>query len=259
MKPEIEIGNFVIRLPDENSKQFYIFHDLAEIFGFDFQSDAVSVLKEEIRSAGDLKTQPSIDYEVDRVSIRSSSAEVIFEVAKCIESLTLEDFKANLSDQNWGKVFEKLKSWKRPKPKKWKEGDVFSLQLMDGSYAFGQVLAKHEKSWMSPSFALFDLKSEKEDIDLGLLKKSKPITILHLMATNLNNGKWKVIGSLDEVLFDPFSGPWGRNLKSGSVAMLESVANYFWFKTHIYKDESRLTELIIKKDGWLSRMRRYWS
>ncbi len=56
MKTTLEIGNFKIYLPDENSKQFYIFCDLAELFSDEYQSDSVSKLKKDINES-DLNLQ----------------------------------------------------------------------------------------------------------------------------------------------------------------------------------------------------------
>ena len=258
MKNSIEIGKFTLWLPDETSKQYYIFHDLAELFGFEFQSEAVKALKKNL-TVQNLKPKPSVDFESDKTSIRTMSADTVYKVARSIDELTTPELASGLSGHEWEGILKQLKSWKRPKPKKWTEGDIFCFQLKDESYTFGQVLKKPTEITKIPTLALLDIKSETEQIDIEELKRASVITILHLLAMNLENGKWKIIGNSHTIFADPFSGPWGKYSKTGSPGILESIANYYWLKTHDYKDESRLTELIMQKDNWINKIKKYWS
>lgn len=255
MKTKEEIGSFKIYLPDENTKQFCIFCDLAEITGHEYQSDATSKLKKKLNEV-ELQSKPSIDYESDRTSIRTSNYRTIIEVAKIIDHLATNNFKAKLTKENWAEIEQRLKNWKRPKPHVWKENDIFSMCLKDGSYAFGQVLTKEK---YRKTFALFDFKSEKQEIDISQLKKAEPITILHLMGLKLNDGSWNVIGNSNNRLANPIKGPWGDNYgKSGSDSCLESIANYYWFGECKWKNEADLKKLIIKKSGLLNKIRNWW-
>lgn len=251
MKSTEDIGSFKIYLPDENSKQFYIFCDLAELIGEDYQGDAVSKLKKKINEL-DLKPKPNLDYESDRTSIRTSNFKTIIESAKIIDQLSSDDFKSNLQTEDWQRIEDRLKNWKRPQPQDWNENDVFSITLKDGTFAFGQVLTKEK---YKKTFALFDLKSDKQEIDINQLKKADPLTILHLMGLKLNDKSWTVVGQLDTKLANPLKGPWGSNYgTTGTDGYLESIANYYWFKEHDWKDENSLKKLIMKKNGLFSRL-----
>ena len=255
MRTTEDIGNFQIYLPDENSKQFYIFCDLAELFADEYQSDSVSKLRKGLKII-DLKPKPSIDYEADKTSIRTSNFKTIIEVAKLIHKNSIDTSKKTLDTKDWDEIEERLKNWKRPKPQEWKENDIFSFKLKDSSLAFGQVLTKGK---YNKTFALFDLKFETERIDLKQLKKSKPLTILHLMGMKLNDKSWKVIGHLDSKLANPDKGPWGKNYgKTGSDNHLESVANYYWFGECKWKNENDLKELIIRKNGLINKIKNWW-
>lgn len=248
-----DIGKFKIYLPDENSKQFYIFCDLADLFNLEFQSDAVSLLRKQLKEI-ELKPKPNIDYEADRTSIRTGNYSTILSVARIVNQLSNNKEASDFDDENWVRLEEKFKNWKRPKPQEWKEDDIFSLPLKDGTFAFGQVLVKDK---FKKTFALFDLKSDAETIDLRQLKKVKPITILHLLGTKLNDRSWKVIGTTNK-LADPANGPWGDSYtKSGSANFLDSIANYYWFGETKWKEEE-IKKLILKKKSLIDKIKNWW-
>jgi hypothetical protein len=141
MKATEQIGKILIRLPDENSKQFYIFQDLADLFGDEYQSDSVSKLRKELKTI-DIKPKPSIDYEAENASIRTTNADTIFETAKIINELSIPEIKVNDS-KTWTDLQKTLKDWKRPKPQKWTIGDIFTFKVKDDSFVFGQVVGKY--------------------------------------------------------------------------------------------------------------------
>ncbi|PCI93632.1 MAG: hypothetical protein COB15_16010 [Flavobacteriales bacterium] len=250
MRATEQIGKIIIRLPDENSKQFYIFQDLADLFGDEYQSDSVSKLRKELKTL-DLKPKPSVDYEADNASIRTSSANTIFETAKIINDLSIPEIKIN-DKETWTVLYTKLKDWKRPKPQKWTIGDIFTFKVKDDFFVFGQIVGKY------PTCALFDLKSDTESFSDDDLRKAKAITLLHLTPNRLNDFSWKVLRSFD-VLASKDSGPWGSDKirighKSATSGYLEDVATYFWFGEHDWKDENKLKSLIIKEKGLIKRL-----
>ena len=236
------IGNLEIHSPDENSNQFYMLEDLAELFGCDYQSEAVRKLKKELRSIRP-HSKMKIDFEADKAFIRTSSAAVIFETAKLIHSLTIPGLRLDDDEELWKHLEQRLKKWKRPRPQKWDPGDIFSFQLKDSSFAFGQVIGRF------PTCALLDLKSESESMSDENLKKARIVTILHLTPNRLNDFSWKVLKNF-EVMASKDSGPWGEDKirighKSAASGYLEDVANYYWLGEHDWKDEKKLKELII--------------
>lgn len=251
MRSTEKIGKIIIRLPDENSKQFYIFQDLADLFGDEYQGDSVSKLRKELNTL-DLKQKPSIDYEVDNASIRTSNANTIFETAKIINGLSISEIKIN-DEKSWTDLYDKLTDWKRPKPQKWTVGDVFTFKVKDDFFVFGQVIGKY------PTCALFDFKSDSESFSDNDLRKAKVITILHLTSNRLNDFSWKVLRNVN-VIASKDSGPWGSDEirighKSATPGYLEDVATYFWFGEYDWKDENKLKSLIIKeKKGLINRL-----
>ncbi len=245
-----QIGEIKIRLPDENSKEFYIFQDLADLFGLEYQSDAVCALRKKLKSII-LKPKPSIDYEADNVSIRTTSADIIFETAKIINDLSIQNFKID-NNKKWIELHNNLKSWKRPRPQDWKVGDLFTFKIKTNCFVFGQIIGPF------PTCALFDIKSQTDSISENEIKKAKVITILHLLPNRLNDFSWKILRNLD-VLASKNSGPWGSDKvsighKSATPGYLEEVAKYYWFGEHNWKDEKALKALIIKDKGFLKRI-----
>ncbi len=251
MKPTEQLGKIKIHLPNENSSQFYIFQDIAELFGLEYQGDAVSKLRKELKSQ-EFKPIPSIDYEADNASIRTSSAKSIFQTVKLINKLTISKFKISEDSKIWEDLYEKLICWKRPKPQKWTVGDLFTFQLKDDSFVFGQIIGKH------PTCALFNLKSKTHFITDNEIRSARIITILHLIPTKLNDFSWKILRNM-EILASKDSGPWGSDEfrighKSASPNHLEDVAQFFWFKEHNWNDVKNLEDLIMKEKGFLNRL-----
>ncbi|MBC8181177.1 hypothetical protein H8E88_08635 [candidate division KSB1 bacterium] len=250
MRATDQIGKIIIRLPDENSKQFYIFQDLADLFGDEYQGDSVSKLRKELKTL-DLKPKPSIDYEADNVSIRTSNPNTIFETAKIINKLSIPEIKIK-DEKSWTDLYNNLKDWKRPKPQKWTIGDIFTFKVKDEFFVFGQVVGKY------PTCALFDLKSDSESFSDDDLRKAKVLTVLHLTPNRLNDFSWKVLRNIDVLASKDF-GPWGSDEirighKSATPGYLEDVATYSWFGEHDWKDENKLKSLIMKDKGLISRL-----
>jgi Immunity protein 26 len=244
MRSEITLGKLKIFLPDENSSQFYIFEDIAGFLGEEYQSDAVRKLRKEIKKAN-LKPNPAIDYEGSNASIRTSNAEAIVQVLKILDAISIPEYKFGITDRQWQELSNSLRTWKRPKPQKWRLGDIFYFELNNGEYTFGQVVGK----W--PTVALFEFKSKTHEINLNQLKKQGIITILHVGTEKLNDNSWKVIANY-ELLANKDEGPNGSDVirighTSDSARFINSIANYYWFKTHNLASEHYLTDVIMIK------------
>ena len=129
------VGPVKINLPDENQSYFSIFHDLAELFGDEFQSDAVKKLRSKLK---DVKPKASIDYEADNTHITTSNVDTLVAIITAIVELATEEFKVSFQQLDTFQITELFKAAKRnrPKPKEWQTGDVFSIPLLDGTFAF---------------------------------------------------------------------------------------------------------------------------
>ncbi|WP_255495211.1 hypothetical protein [Dysgonomonas sp. 521] len=91
MNEFIKYGNVEIELPNETIGYFSIFQDLTSLFGVECQSEAVFILKNELKKCSDLNPKPNIDYEADNTHIDSRSADTIFKVAEIIDNLTKKE------------------------------------------------------------------------------------------------------------------------------------------------------------------------
>lgn len=107
---------------------------------------------------------------------------------------------------------KKIVEFKRPLPQKWNEGDIFSIELSDKSYVYGQILDKRYFTC-----ALFDFRSNMQKIEISSLNKSKPITILHIGPDLINNKTWIVFGNRS-VDINPSSGPGGKFGEIGAIS-----------------------------------------
>jgi hypothetical protein len=241
-----KIGSVKINLPDENQGYFSIFEDLAELFGKEYQSDAVKVLRAKLK---DVKPKASIDYESDFTHITTANVDTLLSVIKAIVELApdkLPEF-SKIDEPALKDLFDKAKR-NRPKPKEWKNGDVFSIPLCDHSFAFGQVLDKRYCTC-----ALFDLKSNEPYMALPQFLKLKPLSILHLSNGDLlNNGQWKILFN-EAIKLDPSAGNGGKAGTIGSIShgrcrAMTDLANVYWGLEpwNVMYEEDYYDELLLK-------------
>ena len=192
MKDYVKYGNIEIGLPTATIGYFGIFQDLTDFFGVEYQSEAVSLLKRALKTNEDIKPKPHIDYEADNTHIDSRNADTIFKVAEIINSLTVAEFKIDLSTSEKQEILQQLKAWKRPKAKKWAVGDIFSIKLTDRSFMFGQVVGTHLTK-KAPTCALFELRKTAEETSVEELKNSRVISVENTSNENLSDGTFKVL------------------------------------------------------------------
>jgi hypothetical protein len=221
----ISFGPIRIRLPDGNQAGFSIFHDLAGVFGLEYQNEAAKALKSALK---DVKPRANIDHESDYTHITSSNPTTVVEVVKAIQRLASPEQRASLHiDQD--DLLKQLWFAKRnrPEPKKWEAGDVFSFALKDGTCAYGQVL---RKSWCT--CALLDKRSSEMSLSASEIRAARVVSLLHILGDQLNNGAWTVLYN-HPLLADPDSGHGGRFPGIGSISYggggsLEELANAYW-------------------------------
>ena len=196
----IKYGNIDISLPDESLNCFWIFEDLAEHFGVDYQSEAVSLLKGELKKHANIKPKPSIDYEADNTHIQSRNADTMFKVVEIINRLSISELQVTLSHEESEVIFAQLKAWKRPKKKKWQVGDVFSMELKDGSFMFGQIIGRQAidtQVLKSPTCAVFELRKMTAQVSDTELKDSRVIAIHNTKSECLDKGEFPVLFGIE--------------------------------------------------------------
>lgn len=225
----MDVFTFAIHLPDECSSKFRIFHDLAELFGLEFNEQAANKLKKLLKEGpNDLGAKLSMDREADYVSLRASKADVIGLTARLINENSLPAYKRNFTNDDYKRINDALASWKRPKPKPWLVGDVFAFKLKDGSLGYGQVI---DSQYGAPSCALFELKSAHELATTEVLK-SRVVSILHIGSDLLDKGGWKILGNHLPVAKSTESQHGSRNqvgaISFGGGGIIEELANAYF-------------------------------
>ncbi len=241
---KLDLKAFQIHLPDGDRKSFLIYGDFREYLGVRHQADAVKKIKKSIKDLT-LKPQPTFYYEETVCGIQTKSPETIYKITQQLKRLDLNGGLDSLSEAYLEDLHKQLVSWKAPKPQKWKVGDIFSLELQDKSYAFGQIIGAH------PTVALFDYKSEVDQISFKDLIDKQIVTILHVTSNSLSNWTWKIKEN-GELLVNKNTGPTGSDSyqvgqRSFSANALNSVANYHWFRTCNWTNENDLQELLAIK------------
>ena len=188
----MKCGAIDIGLPTADMRRFWISENLAELLGVEYQSEAVSILKHEIKNHTNIKLRPNIDYEADSTLIDSRSADTILIVAEIINNLTVNEHKIFLSSDEKTNLLKILKMHKIPKAKKWKVGDIFNMKLADGTFMFGQVVGTH-LTGLSPTCAVFELRKQTEELISGDLMISRVISIQNTDGECLINGKFRIL------------------------------------------------------------------
>ena len=169
-----------------------------------------------------------MDREADHVSLRASKADVIGLIARVINENSLPAYKRNFTNDDYKRINDTLASWKRPKPKPWAAGDVFSFKLKDNSLGFGQVV---DSQHGSPTCALFELKSSHELATQKVLQ-SRVVSILHTGSNLLDKGVWKIQGNHPPVA-KSVDSPLGVRNQVGSISfggggIIEDLANAYF-------------------------------
>jgi hypothetical protein len=204
----VRLGAIEIVLPTAGEPNCYIFHDLAGLFGDDFNSEALDRFKAEWKKRGK-RGRLDLDCEADAVSIYGGR-EAVLEAAILICDLAIPSV-ARPSRAEIESARAVIKRFKRPARVQWQVGDVFAAPLVDGSFAIGQVLWEmtFAKGFQgrSPTVALFEHRSTSlTAVDLDDALTARTLAILHVQSDGLDTGRWRVLGRRP-VVDDPRSGP----------------------------------------------------
>ncbi|QFT87394.1 hypothetical protein FIU87_01905 [Bacillus sp. THAF10] len=191
----VNVGFIKIHLPDYTMSTFMIAQSIADEFGVETNQQAIKKLRGVLKSSeNDLYKKVKTDYESGSIFIHTSSkrGEEILQVALIINDLAIEPYCQEFAPEDISKIKSIIKDWKRPRPQKWKVGDVFTVPLSDGTYSFGQVLWE---TYNSPNCALFDCRG-KENLPIETITSSPVFSVLNITAKFLDCFEWKVIGNV---------------------------------------------------------------
>jgi hypothetical protein len=230
----IKYGNIEIDFPTASIGYFSVFQDLTDLFGVNYQSEAVSLLKQELKKHEGIKPKPNIDYEADKTQIDSRSAETIFKVVEIINEIAVDKHKTHLTTGEKEEILRQLKAWKKPKAKKWAVGDIFSMKLKNNSYMFGQIIGTHLTK-KSPTCAVFELLKKEEETTVEELKRSCLIAVENTDNECLNNGIFKILFNSEPIasMEQAKSG-----VSTGDTALLNLCNAYYGLEPWnvLYKD-----------------------
>ncbi len=221
---------FDVICPDEAYSRFLIAHDLAGLFGVDYNEQAVKLLRRALANTDARnRTGLSVDWESGCVFVTSAKPIPIYTAASCINGLCLPTYRRSVTPKIAADLESLLCGWVRPKPKRWKVGDLFCFKYADDLFGFGQVLGKRS---ISPTCGLFSLRTSHVPDDLSLITSSAMIAILHVGQDELAIGNWKILANLPPAAM-PDSGPQGDGMSIGNRSFgggsaLEALANAYY-------------------------------
>ncbi|MGG2091473.1 Imm26 family immunity protein [Bacillus sp. S13(2024)] len=242
----VRLGKIDIFLPDATSSYFFIVEDLAGILKVETNYDALKQFRKILRNEIEKDLYKRIDFGQDssEVVIRTTNALTILKIAAIINGL----INVTISEEGIMEIEQKLLSHKRPKKQKWKVGDIFLLNLSNGTYGFGQILWK---PFGSPVCGLFDLNTETIPT-VAKISNHPFISVLTLLPSSLDKGDWKVIGNAD-VRIDIEKVPWQhRGLGDvGSMScndgILLKLANAYYglFPWNVFYEEDYFDKILL--------------
>lgn len=187
-KTTIDCGFVTIHLPDASQNKYYIFQDLASSLGVEENYIAEKIIKKYLKlNIPDAKV--TFDSEADNCAIYTSKAESMVGVLKAIKALAVSHY---ITEAAVDEATQAMASWVKPKPQRWREGDIFTILLEDGeSKAYGQVLIRDSR--YSAICALFNKMYHGNDPDLT----DNILSIVQINASRLNTFEWEVIDNKD--------------------------------------------------------------
>jgi hypothetical protein len=193
----LDIGIVKIHLPDAINPCFMIAQSLGEEFGLETNYEAEEKLRNTLKNKDrEIYKKLKIDAESGCVFINTNSKQgnSILEVAIIINELVIEPYRQKLTSKHIEEARKVLTTWKRPKPQKWQEGDIFAIPLSDRTFGYGQVLW-HQNKKSSVTCAIFECRSIEIKAKEGIVQSNviSVMTVKDLFG--LNSGKWKVIGN----------------------------------------------------------------
>ena len=193
----IQVGHITVYLPDYNSNEFSIFQDFVPFFECETNDDAEKKIKKKAREHN---LRVSFDAEADHVGIYTKNPDKMLTLILLINELANEKYKISITIEEEEQLKSALKKWRRPKKQRWKEGDIFSIKLSDGSYAYAQIAEKYEG--VQPVCVLFE-GTYNELPELKNIVTKKIIALLSIVGTGLNDFTFKVMYSTMPIIKVP--------------------------------------------------------
>jgi hypothetical protein len=215
----IQLGVLEIVLPTAGEPRCYIFRDLTDLLGVEYNSEALDRFRREWTTQGK-RGRLDLDREADAVSIYGGR-EAILEAALLIYDLAVPSVtRPTTAEVEQARAA--IKRFKRPPQIPWAVGDVFAAPLLDGSFAVGHVVWEatfaEGFSVRAPTVALLALRATDLDgVDLDDAMTTRTLAVLHVQSDSLDSGAWRVLGRRP-VVIDPFCGPDGKPGEVGSTS-----------------------------------------
>ncbi|MDY6992071.1 MAG: Imm26 family immunity protein [Pseudomonadota bacterium] len=144
------------------------------------------------------------------------------------------------------------------KNQKWNIGDIFTVQLNDGTFVVGQVIGREAKVLNSVTVAFYDLRfdSEEEVLNLESLASEDIFSTVFATRESLDSGTWHIVGQCPVVVPEnmmPYedlrsAGFVGAIVRGSGILDEFLNAYYALMPWDDWKDPDYLDQLLISKD-----------
>lgn len=191
---EVACGPLTIHLPSASEPTFWLMHDLAGLFGLDFNHEARTRLVSALRAA---KVRAAdVDHEADFVFVHAGSAKTMMATLRVL----VERAPGAFAGVDLATVEAALRAWKRPKPIPFDVCDVFAVPLDGERFGAAQVVCfpqAHDGWRGSPLVVALDLPAQpldalREAVTAG---RGKPMAVREVLDTEMLSGAWPNLGA----------------------------------------------------------------
>jgi hypothetical protein len=186
----LRYGPIDVQLPDTSCDGFSFMHDLAGLFGVEFNAEAERLLRAELRRAKVRGVE--LDHESDYVFAEARSpagmCATLGAVARCTPSELFEGCDLSALERS-------LRAWKRPRGASFRVGDVVAMPLFGGQYGAAQLIHTDSPGLSSVVLLLLDLLANDVPSLAAALesRESTPLAACGDSSVDIASRRWPVI------------------------------------------------------------------
>jgi hypothetical protein len=229
----VKIGPLKVYVPSAVLPHFWLSHDLAGLFGLEFNDAAEERLRDALGSA---LSEVETDHESDAVTIQAKNAKAIVQTIRTIIGLATgkSSSASTVTEAQLARLLKKLESFAVPKSQSYGVGDIFALPLENGGFAFGRVLGRQYR--LQVNCGLFEYCAETSTPPVEEILRSRMVSVVQFFGDRLADGRWVVIAHRPLGVAGVFWGlhSWFRrqqDLVWGGSGAFEGLANAWFGRT----------------------------
>jgi hypothetical protein len=201
---QVSLGPLTIYFPDASLDTFWFMHDLTDILGVEYNSEAQARLEGALRGK---RRGLDLDHEADCVVVHASGVKALTTALVALDSVAVA--RPLWSEEAFDRAVEAMSVWRRPRPLPYDPGAVVAVPLkeVDSRGRFGAALVatfesalwadppKRRSERGSPLLWVFDLTAPSAAAlrDRLTAGEGKPMGCAVVLDREIVTGEWPVI------------------------------------------------------------------